>query len=80
MSIMFFIIFLALMILGLPVLFALAAAPLIEVMMAGQVNMVSSMFNRINISLESFTLLALPFFILAGAVMGKGRITDNITT
>ena len=51
MSIMFFIIFLALMILGLPVLFALAAAPLIEVMMAGQVNMVSSMFNRINISL-----------------------------
>ncbi|MEI0561275.1 TRAP transporter large permease [Brachyspira pilosicoli] len=78
MSIMFFIIFLALMILGLPVLFALAAAPLIEVMMAGQVNMVSSIFNRINISLESFTLLALPFFILAGAVMGKGRITEKI--
>ena len=78
MTIMFFIVFLALMILGLPVLFALAASPLIEIMMSGNLNLISSVFNRINISLESFTLLALPFFILAGAVMGKGRLTEKI--
>lgn len=78
MSIMFFIIFLALMILGLPVLFALGAAPLIEVIASGQMSLLSSMFNRINISLENFTLLALPFFVLAGAVMGKGKITEKI--
>ena len=78
MSIMFFIVFLALMILGLPVLFALGASPLIEIIMSGNLNLISSVFNRINISLESFTLLALPFFILAGAVMGKGRLTEKI--
>lgn len=78
MSIMFFIVFLALMILGLPVLFALGASPLIEIMISGNLNLISSVFNRINISLEGFTLLALPFFILAGAVMGKGRLTEKI--
>ncbi|MGL5253573.1 MAG: TRAP transporter large permease [Brevinema sp.] len=78
MTVTFFILFLVFMILGLPVLFALAAAPLIEVLMAGQGVMISTLFNRINNSLENFTLLALPFFILAGAVMGKGRITERI--
>lgn len=74
----FFIIFLLFMILGLPVFFALSTAPLIEIFMAGQGTMVSSIFNRMNNSLENFTLLALPFFILAGAVMGKGQITTRI--
>lgn len=78
MTVTFFILFLVFMLLGLPVLFALAAAPLIEVLMAGQGLMISTLFNRINNSLENFTLLALPFFILAGAVMGKGRITERI--
>lgn len=78
MSIMFFILFLLFMLLGLPVLFSLAAAPLIEILSSNQYNMISIMFSRMNISLENFTLLALPFFILAGALMGKGRITERI--
>ncbi|MGL4364835.1 MAG: TRAP transporter large permease [Bacteroidales bacterium] len=78
MTILFFLIFLALMLLGLPVLFALGASPLIEVLMSGNTQMIASLFNRINNSLENFTLLALPFFILAGAVMGKGKITERI--
>ncbi|MGL4676998.1 MAG: TRAP transporter large permease [Brevinema sp.] len=75
---MFFILFLALMLLGLPVLFALAVAPLIGVIVSGDAMMISTLFTRMNNSLEKFTLLALPFFILAGAVMGKGKITERI--
>ncbi len=78
MSIVFFILFLVFMLLGLPVLFSLAAAPLIEILTSSQYNMISIMFSRMNTSLENFTLLALPFFILAGALMGEGRITERI--
>ena len=40
--------------------------------------MISRMFTRINSSLENFTLLSFPFFILAGTIMGKGKITEHI--
>ena len=78
MIIMFFMVFLALMILVLPVLFALGAAPLLEIMMSEQINLISLVFNRINISLASFTLLALPFFILAGEVWEKADLLKKL--
>ena len=78
MTILFFVLFLVLMLLGLPVFFALAVAPLVEVIMSGNSQMIATLFTRMNNSLENFTLLALPFFILAGAVMGKGKITERI--
>ena len=78
MTVMFFIVFLILMLLGLPVFFALSIAPIMEILMADQGVMISRMFIRINSSLENFTLLSLPFFILAGAIMGKGKITEHI--
>ena len=78
MTILFFVLFLVLMLLGLPVFFALAVAPLVEVLMSGNSQMIATLFTRMNNSLENFTLLALPFFILAGAVMGKGKITERI--
>ncbi len=79
MSMLFFCIVFILMFLGVPVFFALASAPTIEVFLRGlDHRILQTLFSRLVNGTESFPLLALPFFILAGAVMGKGGITKQI--
>ena len=69
--------FLILMILGVPVAFALAMAAFAAVSLAGSyplVVVVKEMFT----GLDSFPLLAVPFFILAGNLMNTAGITERI--
>ncbi len=78
MTIVFFVVFFALMLLGVPVFYSLLMAPIFEVLLSGEMRFISLLFNKFIGSVESFPLLALPFFIFAGAIMGRGGIIKGI--
>src|SRR6187431_2451713 len=71
------IIFLALMCSGLPVALAMAVASLIFVMATGMVPDFV-VIHRMVSGIDSFPLLAVPFFILAGNLMNNAGITTRI--
>ena len=60
-----------------PVAISLAIATLLTILSAGNLSvefLVSSMIN----SLDSFPIMAVPFFILAGEIMGRGGISQRL--
>jgi C4-dicarboxylate transporter DctM subunit len=70
------ILFLSLGYMGIPVVFSLTASVLIATLLTdvSLPSMVGQLFNGIN----SETLLAVPFFLLAGEMMTSARITDRL--
>jgi C4-dicarboxylate transporter, DctM subunit len=69
--------FIALMAIGLPIAFAMALAAVITI--ANHDSLPYSVFiQRALIGADSYSLLAIPFFILAGNVMNVGGITARI--
>ena len=69
--------FLVLMLLGLPVALAMVAASLLYILVTGSVpNVIVA--QRMIACVESFPLLAVPFFILAGNLMNIAGITGRI--
>ncbi|MHB8764406.1 MAG: TRAP transporter large permease subunit, partial [Deferrisomatales bacterium] len=69
--------FAGLMILGVPIAVMLIAVTAIAVLLhtSTPLNIIpEQLFN----ALDSFVLLAVPFFILAGAIMGKGTIAKRL--
>ncbi len=73
----FKLIFLGLMISGLPVALAMAAASLIYTMASGSTPQFVVIHRMVG-GLDSFPLLAVPFFILAGNLMNSAGITNRI--
>jgi TRAP-type C4-dicarboxylate transport system permease large subunit len=69
--------FLGLMLSGLPVAIAMAGASLVYVMVTGNVPQYV-VIHRMFGGLDSFPLLAVPFFILAGNLMNSAGITNRI--
>jgi TRAP-type C4-dicarboxylate transport system permease large subunit len=69
--------FLALMILGLPVALSMAVASLLYILISGTVPDVI-LAQRMIAGVESFPLLAVPFFILAGNLMNIAGVTGRI--
>jgi TRAP-type C4-dicarboxylate transport system permease large subunit len=69
--------FLALMGAGVPVAVAMAGASLIYVMVSGNVPDFVVIHRMVN-GIDSFPLLAVPFFILAGNLMNSAGITNRI--
>ena len=78
MSAAFFWIFVALMALGMPVAFALLAGPALSLLLDGQGAYFPALLARFYNGLDSFPLLAVPLFILAGELMNQGGITKSI--
>ncbi len=78
MSLIFFWILLALLFIGTPVVFALALAPTLSLLADGQWGMLKGLVGRIYVGIDSFPLMAVPFFILAGEVMNHGGITRSL--
>lgn len=78
MSIIFFWFFLGLMIIGTPIVFALILAPGIMLVMDGKFVFLTMLLQRLYNGVDSFPLMALPFFILAGELMNYGGITANL--
>ncbi|MBB5173840.1 TRAP transporter large permease [Texcoconibacillus texcoconensis] len=72
-----FISFAVLLLLSVPVGIALGVSTLITVLYAGTLP-VEFLAQALITSVDSFPLMAVPFFILAGEIMGRGGITDRL--
>ena len=72
MTAILFVTFLVLLVLGVPIAFAIAVAG-VAVMMAGDVNLLI-VVQRMFASTDSFPLIAVPFFILAGDLLAQGSM------
>ena len=70
-----FLLFLAI---GLPVFFGLIAAPGILLWLAGQEKDITLLYRNVYNGMDSFPLMAIPFFMLAGELMNRGGITIRI--
>lgn len=65
-------------ILGLPIVFALSMGPFIDFIINGQTSMLSTLVQRNYAGINKFVLLAVPLFILAGAIMNRGGVTKRL--
>ena len=69
--------FLLLMVLGVPIAFSLSISAIFTVLVTGQFT-VTAIFHRMIGNASGYTLLAIPFFILAAKLMNTGGITKRI--
>lgn len=72
-----FISLIVMIVLGFPVAFALAGASLLAIMVDGQVPELIVLHRMVG-GMDSFPLLSIPFFVLAGALMNSSGITHRI--
>ncbi len=75
MALVFFYLLVGLMLIGVPIVFALIFAPIVGVWLDDKTVFLSMMPQRIFGGINQFPLLAIPMFILAGEVMNRGGIT-----
>ncbi|WP_375262565.1 TRAP transporter large permease [Palleronia sp.] len=78
MLIWFLPVFLTLLMIGLPVFFALLFAPGALLWFAGQERDLALLYRNLYNGMDSFPLMALPFFLLAGEIMNRGGITERL--
>lgn len=78
MLIWFLPVFLVFLMIGLPVFFGLLAAPGLLLWMNGDVKDITLLYRNVYNGMDSFPLMAIPFFMLAGELMNKGGITIRI--
>jgi len=77
-SVAFFWIFILLLAVGAPVVFALLLGPGLSLVLDGETRYFAALLARFYNGIDSFPLLAVPFFILAGELMNSGGITAAI--
>ncbi len=75
---LFLVIFLIFLLIGLPVFFAMLAAPGIMLFSEDMSRDVALMYRNIFNGMDSFPLMAIPFFMLAGELMNRGGITIRL--
>ncbi|MEL7165829.1 MAG: TRAP transporter large permease [Pseudomonadota bacterium] len=75
MLIWFLPLFLLFLLIGLPVFFGLLAAPGLLLWLNGQEKDITLLYRNVYNGMDSFPLMAIPFFMLAGELMNKGGIT-----
>ncbi len=78
MALSYFWIFIFLMAAGMPVVFALLIGPGLSLAFEGDQVFFKALLTRLYSGMDSFPLMALPFFILAGQLMNSGGITRSI--
>jgi len=71
-------IFLLLLMIGLPVFFGLLAAPGLLLWLNGQPRDLALLYRNVYNGMDSFPLMAIPFFMLAGVLMNRGGITARL--
>ena len=72
-----FAIFIVLMVIGTPIAFAMGLSGVIGILTCSNID-VSVLVQQICGDLNSFSLMACPFFLLAGELMSKGGLTSKI--
>ena len=70
--------FLFLLMIGLPVVFGLLFAPGVLLLLDGQEKQLGVLYRNLYNGIDSFPLMALPFFMLAGEIMNRGGITTRL--
>jgi TRAP-type C4-dicarboxylate transport system permease large subunit len=78
MLIWFLPLFLLFLMIGLPVFFGLLAAPGILLWLNGQERDITLLYRNVYNGMDSFPLMAIPFFMLAGELMNRGGITIRL--
>ncbi|MBO6757202.1 MAG: TRAP transporter large permease [Roseibium sp.] len=78
MLIWFLPVFLLFLMIGLPVFFGLLAAPGLLLWLSGQERDITLLYRNVYNGMDSFPLMAIPFFMLAGELMNKGGITTRL--
>ena len=78
MALSYFWIFIFLMAAGMPIVFALLIGPGLSLTLEGDQIFHKALLSRLYSGMDSFPLMALPFFILAGQLMNSGGITRSI--
>ena len=78
MLVLFLPLFLILILIGLPVFFATLFAPGFMLLLNDMSRDVPLLFRNIYNGIDSFPLMAIPFFMLAGEVMNRGGITIRL--
>jgi len=76
--ILFLVVFLVLLLLGTPVAWTMVVSSIIWIAFTGQWYLLPVFPERIFQNMNSFTLLAIPLFILAGEIINQGKITDRL--
>lgn len=71
-------VFLIFLMIGLPVFFALLIAPGLLLWLNGQERDIALLYRNVYNGMDSFPLMALPFFMLAGEMMNRGGITIRL--
>ncbi len=71
-------VFLILLMIGLPVFFGLLVAPGALLWLNGQERDLAILYRNVYTGMDSFPLMALPFFMLAGELMNRGGITVRL--
>ncbi len=78
MLVLFLPLFLIFLFIGVPVFFAMLAAPGIVLWSIGQERDIAFLYRNIYNGIDSFPLMAIPFFMLAGELMNRGGITHRL--
>lgn len=78
MSIAYIWIFLLFLVAGAPIVFALLIAPGLSLALDDLPQFYSAILTRLYNGIDSFPLMAVPFFILAGELMNSGGVTSAI--
>ncbi|MCG8510931.1 MAG: TRAP transporter large permease, partial [Rhodospirillales bacterium] len=78
MLMLFLPLFLVLLMLGAPVFFAMLGAPGIMLFVEGMERDAALMYRNVYNGVDSFPLMAIPFFMLAGELMNQGGITVRL--
>lgn len=73
--------FLVLILIGMPIAYSIGIATLVTMLVSiDSVPTVATLAQRMASGLNSFTLLAIPFFVLAGNIMNRGGIATRLIT
>jgi TRAP-type mannitol/chloroaromatic compound transport system permease large subunit len=70
--------FLIFLMIGLPVFFGMLAAPGFLLWLNGQERDIALLYRNVYTGMDSFPLMAIPFFMLAGELMNRGGITMRL--
>ena len=70
--------FVVLLLLNVPVAFCMGIATLLSVMVSGDLPSLLIVAQKMATGIDSFALLAIPFFILSGLLMGHGGIARRL--
>jgi tripartite ATP-independent transporter DctM subunit len=72
-----FILFIILMFLGVPIAFSMGVSSLIGIWLMSDIEL-TLVSQKLFVSVDSFSLMAIPFFMLAGELMEKGGISKRL--